>query len=154
MEDHMTTCRLAVTAAFAHCVPNFKSTPARAAYQGDVTIYHCMPHGFCDGLRRRIFPGAYVNTATTHQTKLAALAEHRSQQPWLDASQGMSSYLLAMEEMARELGRMSGKFRQAEGWRRHLHHGYAARDGDPMAEALGRNYLRNRAYERNLEIGE
>src|ERR1043166_8515795 len=40
MEDHMNTCRLAVTAAFALCIPNFVSTPRRRAYFQDVTVYH------------------------------------------------------------------------------------------------------------------
>jgi LmbE family N-acetylglucosaminyl deacetylase len=150
MEDHMSTCRLAVSAAFAHGMPNFKSVPPRAVYQGDVTIYHCMPHGLRDGLRRRVVPGAFVDTSTVHETKLEALAAHQSQQNWLDASQGLNSYLRAMEEMSRKLGRISKKFRYAEGWRRHLHLGFSATDNDPLAEALGKNYLINKTYERSL----
>lgn len=153
MEDHTNTCRLAVTAAFAHGMPNFKSTPLRAIYQQDVTVYHCQPHGCSDGLRRRIRPGAYVNTASVHKTKLAALAEHQSQQNWLDASQGMNSYLRAGEEMSLELGRWSKKFKHAEGWRRHLHLGFSAGEIDPLAALLGKNHLVNQAYERNLKIG-
>jgi N-acetylglucosamine malate deacetylase 1 len=153
MEDHMNTCRLALTAAFVHGAPNFKSIPARPTYDRDVVVYHWMPHGLCDGLRRRIFPGAYVNTASVQATKRAALAEHRSQQHWLDTSQGMNSYLAAMEAFSRELGRMSRKFPHAEGLRRHLHLGYASKEIDPVAELLGRNYLVNQAYERGLADG-
>ena len=153
MEDHTNTCRLAVTAAFAHGMPNFKSVPSRAAYEQDVAVYHCMPHGLRDTLRRRVWPGAYVNTAGVHEKKLKALAAHRSQQGWLDASQGMNSYLRAMEEMSLELGRMSRKFKYAEGWRRHLHLGFSAKDIDPLWEILGKNYLVNRTYEQNLEKG-
>lgn len=151
MEDHMTACRLAVTATFTHGMPNFKSIPSREVYQGDVTIYHCMPHGLRDGLRRSILPGAFVNTTSVQKTKLAALAEHRSQQNWLDASQGLNSYLVTMEEMSLALGRMSRKFKHAEGWRRHLHLGFASREMDPLADLLGKNYLVNRAYEKQLE---
>lgn len=154
MEDHTNCCRLAVTAAFAHGMPNFKSVPPRAVYQKDVTIYHCQPHGGCDGLRRRVWPGAYVNTGSVHKTKLAALAQHESQQKWLDASQGMNSYLRAGEEMSLELGLWSKRFKHAEGWRRHLHLGFAARDSDPLAGLLGKNYLVNQSYERNLKPGE
>lgn len=150
MEDHMSTCRLAVSAAFAHGMPNFKSVPPRAVYPGDVTIYHCMPHGLRDGLRRRVVPGAFVNTSTVHETKREALAAHQSQQNWLDASQGLNSYLRAMEKMSRELGRTSKNFRYAEGWRRHLHLGFSAEDNDPLAAALGKNYLINKTYERTL----
>ena len=93
MEDHMNTCRLAVTAAFAHGIPNFVSTPQRPACFHDVTVYHAMPHGLCGPLRQRIVPGAFVNTTIVHATKLQALAAHQSQQGWLDVSQGMNSYL-------------------------------------------------------------
>ncbi len=150
MEDHMNTCRLAVTAAFARGMPNFRTSPARPAVAGDVAIYHAMPHGLRDGLRRRIVPGAFVNTTAVHAIKRAALAAHASQKSWLDASQGMDSYLLAMDEMSMAVGKMSGRFRHAEGWRRHLHLGFSATDGDPLADALGRNCLLNETYERSL----
>jgi LmbE family N-acetylglucosaminyl deacetylase len=149
MEDHMETCRLAVSAAFTHAMPNFRTMPERnpASLDGDITVYHAMPHGLRDGMRRRIFPEAYVDVSSVHATKLAALAAHHSQQHWLEASQGMNSYLLAMEDMSREVGSMSGAFSHAEGWRRHSHRGYARSDGDPLAEALGSRYLPDPAYE-------
>ena len=59
----MNTCRLAVTAAFARGIPNFKAGRA-AAWSGATTVYHAMPVGLCDGLRRRIVPAAFVDTAT------------------------------------------------------------------------------------------
>lgn len=145
MEDHMSTCRLAVTAAFTHGMPNFHSVPPRATYSHDVTVYHAMPHGLCDPLRHPIIPDAFVNTTSVHATKLAALAAHKSQQGWLDVSQGMNSYLRSMEEMSRAVGKLSKKFRLAEGWRRHLHLGFSAGDIDPLAEALGKDWLVNRA---------
>jgi LmbE family N-acetylglucosaminyl deacetylase len=147
MEDHMNTCRLAVTAAFARGMPNFRTSPARRAATGDVTVYHAMPHGLRDSLRRRVVPGAFVNTTSVHAGKRAALAAHASQKSWLDASQGMDSYLLAMDEMSLAVGKMSGKFRHAEGWRRHLHLGFSATDADPLAEALRNNCLLNEDYE-------
>ena len=64
MEDHMNTCRLAVTAAFTHGMPNFHSLPPRPTYAHDVTLYHAMPHGLGDPLRRRIIPGAFGNTSS------------------------------------------------------------------------------------------
>jgi LmbE family N-acetylglucosaminyl deacetylase len=153
MEDHMNTSRLAVTAAFARGMPNFKTTPARGAVEGDVTLYHAMPHGLRDGLRRRIVPGLFVNTASVHATKRAALAAHASQKAWLDASQGMDSYLIAMDKMSLTVGKMSRRFQHAEGWRRHLHLGFSAHDADPLAAALGRDCLVNQAYERFLGSG-
>ena len=153
MEDHTNTCRLAVTAAFARGIPNFTSQPRRPAWSGDTTIYHAMPVGLCDGLRRRVVPGAFVDTASVQETKLAALACHRSQDHWLQKTQRMSSYLQRMEDDARAIGRMSKKFRVAEGWRRHSPMGFCARDADPLRDALGKKYLVNRAYERALAKG-
>lgn len=150
MEDHTNTCRLAVTAAFARGMPNFRCAPARRPWSGETTVYHAMPHGLCDGLRRRIVPGAYVDTATVQQRKFDALACHESQHGWLKSSQGMNSYLQQMEDMAREVGRMSRKFRFAEGWRRHSHMGFCAETADPLGDALGAKYLVNQAYEREL----
>jgi LmbE family N-acetylglucosaminyl deacetylase len=147
MEDHTNTCRLVVTAAFTHGMPNFRVVPARATYSADVTVYHCMPHGLRDPLRRRVIPATFVNTGPVHAIKMDSLAAHRSQQGWLGASQGMNSYLKTMDDMSRELGRLSKRFRHAEGFRRHLHLGFSSTDSDPLAAALGRNYMINREYE-------
>jgi N-acetylglucosamine malate deacetylase 1 len=148
MEDHMNTCRLVVSAAFTRGMPNFKTVPPRPTADREVTVYHALPHGLCDQLRRPIIPGAYVNTTSMHKTQLKALESHKSQQNWLDVSQGLNSYLLAMEDMSLAVGRLSKNFRHAEGWRRHLHFGYCGPDTDPLADALGKNYLVNQAYER------
>lgn len=132
----MNTCRLAVTAAFSRGMPNFRTTPARPAIEGDVTVYHAMPHGLRDGLRRRIVPGLFVNTTNVHTTKREALAAHVSQKAWLDASQGMDSYLIAMDEMSAAVGKMSRRFKHAEGWRRHLHLGFSGENHRPLENAL------------------
>jgi N-acetylglucosamine malate deacetylase 1 len=154
MEDHMATCRLCVTAAFARGMPNFRTVPARpAATELQTTLYHAMPHGLRDGLRRRIIPGAFVDTTKVHGIKREALAAHQSQKDWLDASQGMGSYINAMDEMSLALGRMSGKFTHAEGWRRHLHLGFCPEDADPLRDALGPAYRINQEYEQQLEKG-
>ncbi len=150
MEDHTNTSRLAVTATFARGMPNFKSKPPTPSAEYDVTIYHCMPHGLCDGLRRRIIPGGFVNTTAVQKLKRDALAAHKSQQGWLDVSQGLTCFLMTMENAATEIGHMSKKFKCAEGWRRHLHLGFCAAEADPLAEALGKDYLVNEAYERDL----
>ncbi|MBL9188646.1 MAG: PIG-L family deacetylase [Opitutaceae bacterium] len=141
MEDHTTTCRLAVTGAFARGVPNFRSQPARPAAMEPLTIYHAMPHGLCDPLRGAWRPEAWVNTAAVQRERLAALACHRSQQEWLDASQGLNSYVASAADEARELGRRSKKFTHAEGWTRHLHLGFGAEADDPLRDALGRDYF-------------
>jgi LmbE family N-acetylglucosaminyl deacetylase len=150
MEDHMIAGRLAVTAAFAHGMRNFRTTPARPPYPDDVTVYHAMPHGLQDGLRRRVTAGAFVDTTSVQATKHAALAAHESQQDWLQASQGMNSYLQAMTDMSTAVGRLRGRFTHAEGWRRHLHLGFSGSAIDPLADALGSNYVVNADYERGL----
>src|SRR2546423_12459715 len=63
MEDHMNTSRLAVTAAFARGMPNFRTIPKTDAIPSDVTVYHAMPHGLRDGLGRRVLAGLFVDTA-------------------------------------------------------------------------------------------
>jgi LmbE family N-acetylglucosaminyl deacetylase len=143
MEDHTETSRLAVTAAFVRGMPNFRTTPSRRAIDGPVTIYHAMPHGLKDPLGGRIVPGACVDTTSVQDVKRTALARHRSQGGFLADTQHMSSYLQVMEEMSREVGRMSGVFGHAEGWRRHLHLGLCEADDDPLAEVLGPRYRRN-----------
>ena len=151
MEDHMEASRLAVTAAFAHCIPNFQSDPPREAYFDEVTVYHALPHGLKTPLRRKVRAGAYVNTASVHTVKRLALAAHDSQKHWLDVSQGMDSYLISMDEASEEVGRLSGHFVQAEGWSRHLHVGYSRTETDPLKEALGADCLISVAYEENLD---
>ena len=149
MEDHMNTCRLAVTAVFARGMPNFKSIPSRPTESYDCTIYHGLPHSLADNMRRRIIPDVFVNTASVHSTKLEALQAHKSQQNWLDASQKLNSYLQTCEDISLSVGRMSKKFKHAEGWRRHLHFGFCAAEADPLRD-LGKDYLVTKAQERML----
>jgi LmbE family N-acetylglucosaminyl deacetylase len=150
MEDHENTSRLVVTAAFSLGMPNFRVTPARRPLDQAVTVYHAMPHGLTDGMRRRVSPGAFVNTTSVHPRKLEALAAHQTQQDWLDHSQGMNSYLRAMDHQSRQLGKLSGKFRHAEGWRRHSHLGFSQQEDDPLKRTLNQDYQVNRAYEKSL----
>jgi N-acetylglucosamine malate deacetylase 1 len=137
MEDHMNTARLVVTAAFVRGMPNYRTRPARRAVDHLVTIYHAMPHGLRDALDGPVVAEAYANTAAVHDIKRSALACHRSQKEWLDVSQGMDSYISAMDEMSRAVGRMSGCFEHAEGWRRHSHLGFCQAQTDPLREVLG-----------------
>lgn len=150
MEDHTTTCMLAVTAAFSRGMPNFKTSPPLPAGNYDCTVYHALPHTLRDQLRNPIIPGAFVNTTSVQDTKMEALQSHQSQQNWLDVSQKLNSYLQTMEDISLKVGLMSGKFRHAEGWRRHLHVGFCAEDADPLKE-LGDDYIINEEYERNLK---
>jgi LmbE family N-acetylglucosaminyl deacetylase len=150
MEDHMTTARLALTAAFVRASRGYRTMPARPPFETPVTVYHASPNGMRDGLRRRLPPGAFVNTTPVHAQKTAALECHESQRRWLDATQGMDDYVRTMDGFSRELGKLSRRFAHAEGWRRHLHFGYCAEDDDPLRTALGTDYAVNGAYERGL----
>jgi LmbE family N-acetylglucosaminyl deacetylase len=141
MEDHMNTSRIGVTAAFCRGIPNYVTEPARPPSLQDVVLYHALPYGLMDGLRRRIEPELYADVTGVIDRKEAMLACHQSQKQWLDSSQGLDSYLAAMRDMSAEVGRWSGKFRYAEGWRRHSHLGFSAREADPLAGLLGKNVL-------------
>lgn len=145
MEDHVNTSRLAVTAAFARGMPNYRTRPRRRPVATDVTVYHAMPHGLCGPLGEPVRAGIYIDTTAVQDRKRAALALHVSQRSWLDASQGMDSYLQTMEDFARAVGRQSRRYRYAEGWRRHTHLGFCGVDADPLGEALGGLRRRSRA---------
>ncbi|GAK55467.1 LmbE family protein [Candidatus Vecturithrix granuli] len=136
MEDHSNTSRIGVTAAFCRGMPNYLSSPPVEAIQHNVTLYHAMPYGLTDGLRRPIIPDFYVDISSTIDRKTQMLACHESQKTWLDESQGLNAYLITMREMSEEVGKMSEKFQYAEGWRRHSYLGYSAEDIDPLGEML------------------
>jgi len=95
-------------------------------------------------LRRLVVPETFVNTASVLDTQCASLAEHKSQQAWLDATQGLDSMSAKVREVAGLVGKCSKKFKFAEGWRRHLHYGFSAEEVDPLREALGKIYLMNK----------
>lgn len=147
MEDHMQTARLAVTATFARGMPNYRTSPRVPAWSGDAVVYHAVPHGLRDPLGRRATARAWVNIGEARELKRSALACHASQRSWLDQSQGMDSYLQAMEDFGEELGRLSGRFAVAEGWTRHHPLGFAPLDSDPLQDALGAAHLLNRAWD-------
>ena len=150
MEDHTNTCRLAVTAAFARGMRNFACPGKHPPVAADCAVYHAMPYGLRDPLGRPVTPGAFVDTTSVQQKKLAALACHESQHLWLKTTQGLNSYLRTMRDMSLAVGRLSRGFAHAEGWWRHSHMGFGASDFDPLGEALGKRYRPNPAFKRAL----
>jgi LmbE family N-acetylglucosaminyl deacetylase len=110
-----------------------------------------MPHGQRTPTRQRVMPEAFVDTASVHDRKRAALACHASQQEWLDKTQGMDSYLKTMDGFSRKLGRESGRFAHAEGWTRHLHYGFGEEKDDPLRAVLGAKHLVSRVCARARE---
>ena len=136
MEDHMNTCRLAVTAAFARGMPNFIVDPPTPAIDRPITVYHAQPHGNRDALGHSVRPDIFVDIGAEIETKAAMLAAHVSQKQWLDESQGLDSYIESMRGLSRDVGSLSGCFTYAEGWRRHSELGFCAADADPLVAAL------------------
>jgi LmbE family N-acetylglucosaminyl deacetylase len=101
-----------------------------------VTIYHAQPFSNRDPLRQLVTPEIFVDVSALREQKRAMLACHVSQKKWLDVSQGHDSYLDTMSQLDAEVGRLSGKYAFAEGWRRHLHLGFCGPEDDPLSEAL------------------
>ena len=137
MEDHMNTCRLVVTGAFARGMPNFATHPPEATLDGRDGYLPCHAARPARWAAPACPPGVYVDIGAVLARKRSLLAKHRSQKEWLDASQGMDSFLVEMEDAGRIVGQRSGRFEYAEGWRRHLHLGLAAPEADPLRAALG-----------------
>lgn len=143
MEDHMNTCRIAVTAAFTRGMPNYATVPPQPAVGEEVTLYHALPWGLQGPLGEVPRATHFVEVGSVMAVKKRALAAHVSQKEWLDQSQGLDSYIAAMEEMCARMGAMSGRFALAEGWTRHLHLGFCAPEADPLREALGEKVYRH-----------
>ena len=150
MEDHQNTCRLLVTAAFVRGMSGFATTPPVAPWDGALTLYHACPYGLRDGLRQVVRPGQYVDISSVMAAKTAMLGEHKTQKEWLDVSQGLNAYLTTMEIMSRQVGELSGWFPFAEGWRRHLHLGFAPDERDPLCDLLGKRCWVDAEYEQSL----
>ncbi|MEI6341704.1 MAG: PIG-L family deacetylase [Verrucomicrobiota bacterium] len=137
MEDHMIASRLAVTAAFARGMPNLETVPPVPSGEFPVRIYHALPHGLHDAMGRGVEADSFVDTTLFHARKREALARHASQKEWLDQSQGMDSYLVAMDDFSREVARMAAPgIECAEGWRRHSHLGFCPASFDPLADVF------------------
>jgi N-acetylglucosamine malate deacetylase 1 len=144
MEDHENTCRLAVSAAFVRGMQNMPTDPPILAVNRPVTVYHAQPHGNRDPLGTVVRPTHFVDVGgDVLEQKAALLVCHRSQQQWLDESQGFASYLETMRGLMREVGEWSGRFEHAEGWRRRLTLGFCAPDADPLATALASSCVRS-----------
>lgn len=150
MEDHIETSRLAASAAFNRNMPNFAALPPQPAYSDSITIYHAQPHGLHDLLRRRVYPGIYVDVTSVLDRKRVALERHVTQNAWLNTTQGFSALTGEMNDMATTVGEMSRRFAAAEGWRRHSHLGFSGTPEDPLTEALGPIAFVDEDYEADL----
>lgn len=136
MEDHMTASRVMVTAAFCRNMRNYRTDPPTPCIDSEMCLYHALPYGLTDQLRNPIRPDFFVDVSAVVGQKRAMLECHRSQKEWLDESQGVDNYLKMMEETSAEVGRISGRFAHAEGWRRHSHLGFGPEGFDPLGDTL------------------
>ena len=137
LEDHMNVSRLMVTAGVCRNMRNFATEPPVSPINNNLAVYHALPWGLTDDMRNTITADMYVDISPVLEQKRRALACHVSQKEWLDASQGLDSYLTTMQQMSADIGRMSDSFEYAEGWRRHLHLGFADEEFDPLCDILG-----------------
>lgn len=147
MEDHTNCARLGVTAAFCRGMRNFVTEPPVPPVDKPVAVYHALPWGLQDQLRRPVQAEFYVDVSGVLSRKRSMLACHRSQKEWLDKSQGLDSYLNTMEDNCRAMGAASGRFEYAEGWRRHSHLGFCDEQYDPLTAALADRVEWNRGYQ-------
>lgn len=143
MEDHIMTARLTASAAFVRHVPNYTTIPPQDPMDGDVVLYHALPHGLKSEMRRPVKPELFVDISDVINRKADLLACHRSQKDWLDVSQGFDSYLETMKQMSGTVGRKSGRFEFAEGWTRHSHLGYSSEEDDPLFGLLASRIVGN-----------
>ena len=136
MEDHEYASRLASSATFNRCMPSYVSEPPEPAYNKPVAVYHSLPHSLMDMQRVPIEPEFVVDITEVMSQKREMLARHVSQKEWLDATQGMDSYLEDMAETSRLVGTRYGGCAYAEGWRRHNHMGYCEPGFAPLQTIL------------------
>ncbi|MDD4101410.1 MAG: PIG-L family deacetylase [Kiritimatiellae bacterium] len=136
MEDHEYASRLASSATFNRCLPSYVTDPPEPAYNKPVAVYHSLPHALMDMQRDPVEPEFVVDISEVMNQKREMLAQHVSQKEWLDATQGMDSYLDDMVDISRLVGTRFGGCAYAEGWRRHNHLGYCEPDFAPLQTIL------------------
>lgn len=136
MEDHEYASRLACSAAFNRCLPSYVTAPPVPSYNKPVAVYHSLPHGLMDMQRVPVIPEFVIDISDVMADKREMLAQHKSQKEWLDATQGMDSYLESMADAASTVGTRYGGCAYAEGWRRHNHMGYCDSDFAPLQALL------------------
>ncbi len=151
MEDHQNAGRLAVTAAFCRAMVNAPADPPTPICTKDVVLYHCQPVMNRTPMRKIVRAERYVDIESVLERKRACLGCHKSQKEWLDLSQGFDSYLDSMNADCVITGKLSGKYKYAEGWRLHQHIGFSAEEIDPLADLIDDVSWVDPAYKEWLE---
>ena len=136
MEDHEYASRLTSSAVFNRGMPSYVTDPPVPSFNKPVAVYHSVPHVLMDMQRDPVVPEFVIDVESVMDTKRAMLSQHASQKDWLDASQGMGSYVESMADVCRTIGHRFGGCAYAEGWRRHNHMGYCGPDFQPLETLL------------------
>ena len=136
MEDHEYAARLTCSAAFNRCLPSYVTDPPVPSANKPVAIYHSLPHALMDMMRNPVVPEFCIDVGSVMDQKREMLAQHKSQSEWLDATQGMGSYVESMVHAAHDVGSRYGGCEYAEGWRRHNHMGYCGAGFAPLQTML------------------
>ena len=134
MEDHRNAQRIAIQAVFARGLKNFICNPPKEITNQQVAIYHAVSHGLHDYMRNKIIANYYIDIEEVLEEKKLLLSCHESQQEWLEASQGLNSYINDMINFMKEMGRDSCKYKYAEGWLQHSHLGFSTENFNPLSQ--------------------
>jgi LmbE family N-acetylglucosaminyl deacetylase len=152
MADHEETPRIFREAAFASTIPNWKasfggrSAPPCAKLP---SVLYCDPIDLVDHFGRPVAAELLVDVTDVYPLRERMLAAHASQRDWLREQHGEDEYLHWSRRLAaargREVGRRAVKY--AEGFRRHLGHGFPAED--VLTRVLGAGRVRKARIRRS-----
>jgi LmbE family N-acetylglucosaminyl deacetylase len=136
MEDHEHAARLAASAAFNRCLGAYVTTPPYPAIMKPVAVYHALPHSLMDMMRQPVTPDFVVDVSSVMGKRIQMLEQHTSQKEWLDATQGIGSFVETLRKTARSVGEKWGPYCEAEGWRCHNYMGYCDASFKPLETLL------------------
>lgn len=143
MGDHEETARIAREAAFASTIPNWTAPGGLPPCAKIPPVLYADPIENKDRRGRRVKPDQVVDITAAFETKERMLGMHRSQRDWLRAQHGEDEYLESMRrwgaDRARDFGRKTVRF--AEGFTRHLGHGFPKTD--VLTEVLGKRLVKS-----------
>ena len=141
MVDHEETARIAREAVFASTIPNWE-TGGETPCPRMAAVLYADPIELTDWHGRRVVADRIVDITGVMRVKERMLAAHASQRSWLKSQHGEDEYLNSMKRWSASRARDFGKrpVRYAEGFVRHLGHGFP--NTDFLVSALGRKLVR------------
>jgi LmbE family N-acetylglucosaminyl deacetylase len=146
MADHTETSRIVVEAAFASTVPNWRTEAGPEGHppcESIPVILYADPIALADWEGKRTKAQRLVDITSVMDVKEKMLAKHESQRSWLRAQHGEDEYLLSMKRWSADRAADFRKkdVRFAEGFTRHLGHGFP--HADILVSALGPKLVRS-----------